>query len=255
MTIYIVYKTTNRLDGSFYIGKHKTDHINDNYLGSGILLNRAIKKYGKQNFSREILKIFHTEEDAFNYERTIVTEELTSDPLCYNLSTGGMGGRKHHAETCKIMSEKAKGRTPWNKGRAIWSDEQKLQISYNSKNRPPQSEETRQKRIQSRKGYTHSKDTVKKIREKLLGRRYSAESLNKMSAAKKGKPNGRKGKPHPNRSSLCQSWTVTVDNNAVIVDDLKHWCAQHNVNYGLLHRYYKMNKAYKGIVLSKQDTT
>ena len=41
-----VYITTNKINGKFYIGKHSTDNLNDKYLGSGILICKAEKKYG-----------------------------------------------------------------------------------------------------------------------------------------------------------------------------------------------------------------
>ena len=42
--VYTVYKTTNLINGSIYIGVHKTSNINDTYIGSGKLLKSAIKK-------------------------------------------------------------------------------------------------------------------------------------------------------------------------------------------------------------------
>ena len=53
---YFIYLTTNLITNEKYIGKHHGE-LNDSYLGSGIILQRAIKKYGKQNFKREILYI------------------------------------------------------------------------------------------------------------------------------------------------------------------------------------------------------
>jgi hypothetical protein len=46
---HIIYKTTNTSTDKYYIGKHSTDNINDDYLGSGVALKNAIKKYGKEN--------------------------------------------------------------------------------------------------------------------------------------------------------------------------------------------------------------
>ena len=47
---HTIYVTTNKINGKKYIGKHQTSDLNDNYLGSGILLKQAIKKYGKKKF-------------------------------------------------------------------------------------------------------------------------------------------------------------------------------------------------------------
>lgn len=75
MRIHYVYKTTNNINGKYYIGKHSTFDLNDGYLGSGKILRLAIKKYGKQNFSREILRIFDTESEAQQYEKLLITEK------------------------------------------------------------------------------------------------------------------------------------------------------------------------------------
>ncbi|MFN9953186.1 MAG: hypothetical protein ACK55I_08805, partial [bacterium] len=60
-------------------------------MGSGVLLKKAIKKYGKRNFIREILFDFDTSEEMYNKEKEL-TEQFLQDPLCYNLNIGGKGG-------------------------------------------------------------------------------------------------------------------------------------------------------------------
>ena len=50
----IIYKTTNTKNGKIYIGKSSID--NPLYLGSGIILNQAIKKYGRQYTLYTIVK-------------------------------------------------------------------------------------------------------------------------------------------------------------------------------------------------------
>ena len=55
MKKFYIYKTTNIITHKFYIGMHRTDNMNDGYLGSGVILKRSLKKYGKENHIKEIL--------------------------------------------------------------------------------------------------------------------------------------------------------------------------------------------------------
>lgn len=90
MTFYTVYKTINTANNRFYIGVHKTTNPNDGYLGSGIALNEAIKKYGRDSFRKEILFLFETSEEAYAKEKDLVTKELIAEGVCYNLTIGGI---------------------------------------------------------------------------------------------------------------------------------------------------------------------
>lgn len=105
---HLVYKTINKLNENFYIGKHSTDVIDDGYLGSGFLLSAAVSLYGKENFYREILHTAASSDEASSIERMLVNEELLKDPKCYNLALGGQGGNlgeKVNKKIGEIMSE------------------------------------------------------------------------------------------------------------------------------------------------------
>ena len=84
------YKITNIINGHYYYGVHNTDNIDDGYMGSGVRLRLAYKKYGIENFTKEILKYFDTSDEAFTYESNIVTENLVKDIECYNCELGGI---------------------------------------------------------------------------------------------------------------------------------------------------------------------
>ena len=60
--IGFIYKTTNLVNGKIYIGQH-IGKVNDSYLGSGVVLHNAIRKYGRCNFKREILRLCYTEHE------------------------------------------------------------------------------------------------------------------------------------------------------------------------------------------------
>lgn len=74
---------------------HETANLDDGYLGSGHQLARAIKKYGKENFQREILHQFETQAAMIAKEAELVTEEFVQRKDTYNIKTGGIGGFSH----------------------------------------------------------------------------------------------------------------------------------------------------------------
>lgn len=85
---YTIYRIVNKINNKTYIGKHKTNNLDDGYFGSGKLLYRAIKKYGKENFTKRILFVFDNEQDMNNKEKELVVISENT----YNLCPGGQGG-------------------------------------------------------------------------------------------------------------------------------------------------------------------
>ena len=83
------YKIENIINSKFYYGVHKTNNLDDGYMGSGVRIRRAIKKYKIENFKKEFLLFFDTFDEALDYETEFVNEELLMDPSCYNLHIGG----------------------------------------------------------------------------------------------------------------------------------------------------------------------
>ena len=90
-----VYITTNHVNGKQYIGQRKYDKQGKwkEYLGSGIILSRAIEKYGLENFSKEIIeecktkKILNDREIYWiNYYNAVESDNF------YNIASGGDGG-------------------------------------------------------------------------------------------------------------------------------------------------------------------
>ena len=96
---YTIYKTINLINNKFYIGKHQTNNINDSYYGSGKALKNAISKYGKENFKKEILFVFDTEQEMNDKEIELITEELVARTDTYNMGIGGEGGPHFKGKT------------------------------------------------------------------------------------------------------------------------------------------------------------
>ena len=224
--IYVVYETTNLINGKYYIGVHKKN--GSDYLGSGKILRFAINKYGKENFIRETLKSFDIERDAYDFEKEIVDGNLINNKNCYNIVEGGgcppvhceLGkehhnfGKKHTKESKKKMSKsklgKYKGEDSPRYGKHH-SEEAKKKMSevklgkYKGEDSPrygkKHTEETKKKISDSKKGKgigkKHSKDSRKKISESLkgkyigkdsfhFGKNHTEETKKKMSESSQG---------------------------------------------------------------------
>jgi len=94
---YYTYVTTNNLNGYQYIGSHTADKLNNDYLGSGTALLQAIKQDGKDNFSKKILAIYNTREDAYIAESQLLNDKWFSDST-YNIRKTSVGIIEHTQE-------------------------------------------------------------------------------------------------------------------------------------------------------------
>ncbi|HLD89547.1 MAG TPA: NUMOD3 domain-containing DNA-binding protein [Patescibacteria group bacterium] len=86
---YVVYKITNIINNKIYIGCHRTAHVDDTYMGSGRHLIAAQRKYGIQNFKKDILAVFDNHEDMSELEEILVNKDFVKHPFTYNLIEGG----------------------------------------------------------------------------------------------------------------------------------------------------------------------
>lgn len=48
--MWYIYRITNLINGHTYIGQHKYNKLEDKYMGSGVILRKAYKRYGAENF-------------------------------------------------------------------------------------------------------------------------------------------------------------------------------------------------------------
>lgn len=112
----IIYLTTNLINNKKYIGKDSNN--NPEYLGSGILLRKAIKKYGKENFKKEILETCSNTNDLNEKEKYFIKMYLAveSDDF-YNIHVGGDGGNLIAGKTNDEKNEIFKKISESNKGK------------------------------------------------------------------------------------------------------------------------------------------
>ena len=193
----IIYKTTNKINGKFYIGFDTKD--DPNYFGSGLLIKAAIKKYGKENFIKEVLEICENKKQLSERERYWI-KEIRARELGYNIAEGGNGGNLGEEVNRKIgLANKGKKRLDMiGKNNPMNREEVKIKF-INPMSRP----EVREK-MKGENNPMKRPENRKKISEKTMGRnnpmygkvgennpnygsRRSEETKEKMSKMKKGK--------------------------------------------------------------------
>lgn len=106
-----IYITTNHVNGKQYIGQRKYDKQEKwkEYLGSGVILSKAIKKYGAENFSKQIIEDCDTKEELNLKEKFWINyyDAVNSDNF-YNIAEGGDGGNTIVGYTEKQLEEHSK---------------------------------------------------------------------------------------------------------------------------------------------------
>lgn len=181
---YIIYRTTNIINGKYYIGKHQTKNLNDGYMGSGKILKYAIKKYGLENFHREILFICKDEHHMNILEKILVVPDVE---LNYNLCSGGKGGFSYINKNVMFADVRRKNleksRTP-----------EKIALATRH------SSETMKR--------THAQGKLKY--DTFIGKRHSEETKLKMSNSLKGKSSGK------NNSQYGTCWITNGSENLKI---------------------------------------
>ena len=103
-----LYKITNLINGMIYVGIHRTNNLEDGYMGSSLILKKLIKKHGINNFKKEIIKFVKTEKQLFLEEAKIVNESFVKRKDTYNRICGGNGSWLHTKGKTKVYDENGK---------------------------------------------------------------------------------------------------------------------------------------------------
>lgn len=204
-----IYKTTNMINGKIYIGKEK--HNDKNYLGSGRILNNAIRKYGKENFTKEILEECSLdvidERECYWIERC----DSTNWDIGYNITKGGTGGdtTSHHPDKEALIQKRKDGLRDWHQRMSIEEKQAWIQGIRESRTG------------NFRTGRKHKPETIAKIKEsnKLAAQNRSEETIkNHQDAMAK-----RRGKPFPGKYKK-----VLI--NGIEYESIKHACEAFGYN-------------------------
>lgn len=209
---YTIYKTTNMVNGKEYIGKHKTTNLDDNYLGSGKLLKRAISKYGPTNFKREILHIYDNELEMNLAESRLVDSEYVKNPRTYNMKLGGEGGFDYiNKHSTVVECNRRKGRI----AQVLKFQELMKDPTYKAKH------------IEKLK-LGHAKSTKQRIvdmagdKNPMYGKTHGAEARAKLSLANSGSGNSMYGKKWI--YSVTEKMSIRVDEHELENYLRLGWC-------------------------------
>lgn len=161
-----VYLTENLINHRKYIGQHKSKRFDENYKGSGVLLRRAVEKYGWENFDCKILRECDTREELNSAEKELIeVYNAIADPTFYNIAKGGEGG-----DTVTGMSDEDRKKFA-DKSRERWANKSyRIKVTDGLRN--------------SWKDITYKKVVSEKISSALIGKSKSDEHRRKISEAR-----------------------------------------------------------------------
>lgn len=218
-----IYETTNLVNGKTYIGK-KQGEFDKTYYGSGMILQQALKKYGRENFEVVILSTYNSEDDLNNAEIMFIE---TRNPT-YNIAKGGTGGdtlaRADEEYKQEVIAKRKQGMSnAWSNV----SDEQRKQWGKNI-SKAKKGKATRPA------DYAHSDEVKQRIREsnKDFWQNPPASWKENHARAMEAK----RGKPLENRQTPVEINDVIYPGVIAAADELK-------VSRQCINRWIKKGKA------------
>ena len=189
----VIYKITNIINNKIYIGqKINPQKWYKYYWGSGLIIKRAIKKWGRNNFKKEVVCECSSQEELDSKEAYYIKlyesyiPEIGYNILKYGKTTKGFKAydawirdygedyaKERWEKKCKAHSKNMKGKLVREKnpmfGKKISKEHNKILESYRSI------------------GYKHTEETKKKISQakKAQGKKLTVEQRNKLSEVRK----------------------------------------------------------------------
>lgn len=200
----VVYLILNLINGKRYVGQ-TTQPLKvrmAQHMCGNCVVDRAIQKYGIENFYCGVIKTCASKEELDYWEKYFIAALHTKKPYGYNLTDGGEGTVGYHPtpemRAKQSAIHKGKPHSP------EWCA--KIAAALAGK---PKSPEHRAKVSATRRGKSLSLEHIAKVSAALKGKPHSPEHTARVSAALKGKPHSperilktavacRKGSPFKN---------------------------------------------------------
>lgn len=198
---FLIYKITNNLNNKIYVGAHKTENRDDDYFGSGKVLARAIEKYGKEKFHKEILLECKTEEEMWQSEANIVDEEFVARDDTYNIKVGGFGGFDYINKSKKNIYENHNRTENFRKSVSVG-----VKKWWREKSEEERKEYALKTSVQRRL-------YIEKNGNPFFGKKHTEESKEKMRKARVGRFGGE------NNPSYGTTWITNGINNKKVKKD------------------------------------
>jgi group I intron endonuclease len=221
-----IYKTTNLINNRSYIGQKKSDSFCPTYYGSGILLETALQKYGKDNFQIEILYWAKSKEELDLFEIEYIKKYSQIEKL-YNITEGGTGGdtTTNHPNRNEIVKKRADGVKQWHES---LTDDQRL-----LRNKKIQS--AKKGKSNGHKGFKQSPETIEKIRK------------SNIEFDRGNDPNWKKA--HADAMAKRAGKPLVKKYKSVIIDDVEYPSIKHAMEaLGIKHRATFYNRINQGIL-------
>lgn len=199
-----IYKTTNKVNGKIYIGQKKSNKFLENkYLGSGKILKSAVKKYGVENFSVELVCWCGTKIELDNAEKDLIKQNNSRCPnIGYNIAYGGEGGdlvtclsKEDNNKFREKISKLNKMGIVGNKGKHLSEEHKnKIRLANTGKKHSEEWINNQREKVKGlpawNRGLTIEDERVRKYVHKKGEYKHTAETRLKISKSRKGiKPN------------------------------------------------------------------
>jgi group I intron endonuclease len=217
-----IYKITNTINNKGYVGqtwktiqKRFQEHKRPAYKGC-IHLHNALNKYGRDNFTIELLTVCGTQDTADYWERYFITKYNSIDNG-YNLRNGGHGD---YNVLSKKLSATMKGRPSPLRGR-------------------PQPKELVLRRTRGQKGRKKSPEQVAKLVAALTGRKQTPEHIANMKTAQAA----RAYKHSPETLAKMKGKTILPPEQIIEVQQsdlpIKAICSKYGISKSVVYAYRK----------------